>query len=100
MPVAVDVIAIVSPKNATQKWIINRDNFDAATMVRWEERESSQAIADDPAPPAPPVQPEEAVQEDTIVVRNPEDRRQRLTIPKKDYEMNPTDWELWPAARE
>jgi hypothetical protein len=62
--------------------IINASDFDPETMQLWEESHQEETAND-------------AEPEQTVMVKNPRDRRQRMQIAQSRYDQDPTAWELW-----
>lgn len=97
-------VEIHSPKDYSQKWIINAHDFDASSHVRWGDPVPANAPDPELLPleervhhPARPSAPDFIMDEQGNIVSvniiNPDQRQARKEIPFSEY--NPDDHELW-----
>lgn len=98
----IPTVEIHSPKDPSQKWIINQEDFDAAIHTLWDEP----VVSQEPEPvvtPEPPTMgmrpsvPDFVHNDDGDIVAvniiNPEHRNARLQIAYEDYD--PAAHDLW-----
>lgn len=102
-------VEIHSPKDQSQKWIINQDDFDASKHVLWgmmvqgkDDEETAPIVAPEPAKEPEhsamrPSVPDYVHDDDGNIVAvniiNPNQRNARLEIPYSEYD--PDHHDLW-----